>query len=541
MKKISLFLLFFVLSLSAIAAQQKYALVIGNSNYANVGTLKNPANDARDVKAALEGLGFTVDLVLDGTLGQMEDAAVRLKNRLTGDRNAWGFFFYSGHGVQSDGQNYLIPVDAEIRSAAFLRQRAVSMQVVLDELNEAGNALNLVIFDACRDYPAGWTKSANKGLSVIGNQPADSIIVYATAAGATAADGTGRNSPFTAAFIKNLKTPGLEIREVFRRTHNDVREATRDQLTPQRPAVYDSYGGLAYLGSKPAPVAAAPAQPAPKPAPQQPAARVERPNTADFVRIEGGTFTMGSPSSEPERFDWEGPQHQVTVGSFSMGKHEVTQAEYEAVMGTNPSYFKGTKLPVEQVSWYDAIEYCNKRSEKEGLTPAYTVNRTRVDPNNKNSDDNDNLKWQVTWNKNSNGYRLPTEAEWEYACRAGTATPFSTGSNITTAQANYDGNYPYNKNKKGTYREKTTDAGSFAANSWGLHDMHGNVWEWCWDWYGAYSSGAQSDPGGAVSGAYRVYRGGSWHVNGRYLRSAYRDYFTPSHRFNYLGFRLVRP
>jgi formylglycine-generating enzyme required for sulfatase activity len=259
---------------------------------------------------------------------------------------------------------------------------------------------------------------------------------------------------------------------------------------------------------------------------------------ADFVRIEGGTFTMGSSSTEVNRLDNE-VQHQVTVNSFSMGKYEVTQAEYEAVMGSNPSFFKGGRLPVEQVSWYDAIEYCNKRSENERLSPAYTINKVRVDPNNTN--DNDNVKWQVTWNKNASGYRLPTEAEWEYSCRAGMTGPFNTGSNITTAQANYDGNYPYNNNAKGTYREKTTDVGSFAANRWGLHDMHGNVYEWCWDWYGTYPVSAQSNPDGAVSGVYRVIRGGSWGDYAQYLRSADRGYGAPSDRSRNLGFRLVRP
>jgi formylglycine-generating enzyme required for sulfatase activity len=242
-----------------------------------------------------------------------------------------------------------------------------------------------------------------------------------------------------------------------------------------------------------------------------------------FVRINGGTFTMGSPANEPERDDDE-VQHQVKVSSFYMGKYEVTQKEYQEIMGTNPSSFKGDNLPVEQVSWYEAVEYCNKRSQKEGLTPAYTINGTNV-----------------TWNRNANGYRLPTEAEWEYACRAGTTTPFSTGNNITTDQANYDENYPYNNNAKGTYREKTTAVGSFSPNAWGLYDMHGNVWEWCWDWYGDYSSGSQTDPVGAVTGTYRVLRGGGWGDDCQLLRSALRLNDYPSNRFSYLGFRLVRP
>jgi formylglycine-generating enzyme required for sulfatase activity len=181
------------------------------------------------------------------------------------------------------------------------------------------------------------------------------------------------------------------------------------------------------------------------------------------VKIQGGTFMMGSPANEPGR-DSDETQHQVTVSSFYMNRYEVTQAEYRAVMWTNPSRFKGDNLPVEEVSWYDAVAYCNQRSEAEGLNPAYVINGT-----------------DVRWNRAVNGYRLPTEAEWEYACRAGTTTPFNTGDNITTDQANYEGNNPYNNNAKGVYRERPVNVGSFAANPWGLYDMHGNVWEWCWD------------------------------------------------------------
>ena len=264
---------------------------------------------------------------------------------------------------------------------------------------------------------------------------------------------------------------------------------------------------------------------------------IERPVPNNMVRIQGGTFTMGSPASEPGRGHNE-DQHQVTVSSFYMGKYEVTQKEYQEIMGTNPSNFKGDNLPVESVSWYDAIEYCNKRSQKEGLTPAYIINKNQSDPNNTNS--SDTVKWTVTWNKNTNGYRLPTEAEWEYACRAGTMTPFSTGNNITTSQANYDGNRPYNNNAKGTYREKMTPVGSFASNAWGLYDMHGNVREWCWDWFGNYTSGSQTDPVGASSGDGRVDRGGSWSSDSLFLRSARRFAVAPFVRTYNLGFRLVR-
>jgi formylglycine-generating enzyme required for sulfatase activity len=249
---------------------------------------------------------------------------------------------------------------------------------------------------------------------------------------------------------------------------------------------------------------------------------VKRPIPDDFVQIPGGTFTMGSPDTERYREQDELP-HQVRVNSFYIGKYEVSQREYDAVMGGNPSRFKGAQLPVEQVSWFDAVAYCNIRSQKEGLTPAYSVNGEKV-----------------TWNPLADGYRLPTEAEWEYAARAGTMTPFSTGNDIATSQANYNGNYPYNQNAPGIYREKTTPVGSFAPNPWGLYDMHGNVNEWCWDWYGPYHTEDHNNPLGPSTGSSRVNRGGSWSSYAKYLRSAIRNYNMPSYRYSNRGFRLVR-
>jgi len=257
-----------------------------------------------------------------------------------------------------------------------------------------------------------------------------------------------------------------------------------------------------------------------------------------MVWIEGGTFTMGSTDSEPGHNENAEPQRQVTISGFYIGKYEVTQKEFQEVMGRNPSWFRGNNLPVEQVSWYDVVEYCNKRSQKEGLNPAYTIEKNKIDPN--NTDRFDNLKWTVTWNRDADGYRLPTEAEWEYACRAGTTTPFNTGDNITTRQANYNGNYPYNNNAEGEYLQKTTPAGSFAPNAWGLYDTHGNVWEWCWDLYGKYASGPQTDPVGESKWSFRSFRGGGWFNEGSRLRSADRSNGFPAYRFYNLGFRLAR-
>jgi hypothetical protein len=261
MKRVSLVLLFFVLSLSSLTAQQKYALVFGNGAYRNLTRLNNPVNDANDMRTALQGLGFNVDTVINGSRVQMEEAIERFRNRLSVSRNSYGFLFYAGHGVQSGGTNYLIPVDADIRSESYLGDRAVSVQAMLDEINQAGNELNVVVLDACRDNPFSWSRSSTRGLQVVNNQPADSIIVYATSAGATAADGTGRNGLFTSELLKNLKTPGLEVNEIFRRTGGDV---ARVSGGGQRPAVYNQFYGIAYLGSRPSAQSNTPVQPQPQ-------------------------------------------------------------------------------------------------------------------------------------------------------------------------------------------------------------------------------------------------------------------------------------
>ena len=244
-----------------------------------------------------------------------------------------------------------------------------------------------------------------------------------------------------------------------------------------------------------------------------------------FVLVNGGIFTMGSPAIEQGRLDNEGPQRQVMLDSFIIGRYQVTQSEYQEIMGINPSSIKGDYLPVTNVSWYDAIEYCNLLSEREGLNPVYTIDKERIDPNNRNN--NDNIRWVVTWDRNADGYRLATEAEWEYACRARTNTAYNIGSNITKVQASYE-------------RSNTTVAGSYEPNPWGIYDMHGNVWEWCWDWYDIYQNIAQLNPAGASFGTTRITRGGSWSSTASALRTARRSSNNQFSRFEDVGFRIVR-
>jgi formylglycine-generating enzyme required for sulfatase activity len=229
--------------------------------------------------------------------------------------------------------------------------------------------------------------------------------------------------------------------------------------------------------------------------------------TLDMVAISGGTFTMGSPSSEAERDSNESPQHQVTVKPFYMGKYEVTQAQYEVIMGKQPSEFKGANRPVEKVSWNDAVEFCKRLSQKTGRS-----------------------------------YRLPSEAEWEYACRAGTSTPFCFGETITTNLANYDGTKTYSAESKGKNREETTDVGTFPPNSFGLYDMHGNVWEWCLDTSHNSYDGAPTDGSAWIDEnktQSRLMRGGSWYDAPSDSRSAARYSESPDTRDDDFGFRVV--
>ena len=264
---------------------------------------------------------------------------------------------------------------------------------------------------------------------------------------------------------------------------------------------------------------------------QQTGATPVPPVTANdqFVLINGGTFQMGSPASEPERSSDE-TQHSVTVSSFYMAKTEVSQNNYQAVMGTNPSETKGDNLPVTNITWYDAIQYCNKLSEAEGLTPCYTVSGTTV-----------------TWDRSANGYRLPTEAEWEYAARANTTTPFSFGDYVHNSDANCYNAYGYNNDASGNwvngsdaYLRRTVAVDQYAANTYGLYNMHGNAAEWVWDWYGAYNTQASTNPTGRSSGNAKIVRGGGWNDHPKHIRSAYRGAHPADVSLYSIGVRPVR-
>ncbi len=254
-----------------------------------------------------------------------------------------------------------------------------------------------------------------------------------------------------------------------------------------------------------------------------------------------GTFTMGSPVGEPERKTDE-VQHQVTLtNGYWLMETELTQAQQAAVGQVGRPKFKGETRPAERVTWYDAVELANLVSVASGLTPAYVIDKTTQDPDTDPKINYDDKRWTVTLAPGSNGFRLPTEAQWEYACRAGTTTIFSFGDAIDSTKANFNGRSSYNRAPASPWAEKTLPVGSFAPNPWGFLDIHGNVWEWCWDRYNAYPEGAVTDPPGPATGPHRVLRGGTWEYKGAYLRCAARIHYTPAKNWDLIGVRLAVP
>lgn len=252
-----------------------------------------------------------------------------------------------------------------------------------------------------------------------------------------------------------------------------------------------------------------------------------------FILINGGTFKMGSPDTENWRINDE-MQHEVRVSSFYIDPYETTQESYEQLVGSNPSNFIGKEFPVDNISWFEAVQYANARSEAAGLTSVYTIS-----------------DGEVKWDRSANGYRLPTEAEWEYACRAGTNTPFNMEKSLSADDANFYGHYPYEieenyfndsvlEARPGEYRQTTVSVGSFEPNAWGLFDCHGNVNEWCWDYYGEYDTKQDNDPTGAETGTRHIYRGGGWNDFAKNMRSAYRAAGQADMKSYNIGIRLVR-
>jgi formylglycine-generating enzyme required for sulfatase activity len=548
--------------------EKRVALVMGNARYADR-PLRNPGNDSALMASTLKALGFEVQVANDVDRRGMLTALREFETRARGADVA--LFYFAGHGAQVGGANYLIPVGAGIRVENDVPDEAIDASSVLRRIEDSGVKVGLVVLDACRDNPyPGASRSTSRGLARM-SAPTGSIVAYATAPGSTAEDGTGDNGTYTAALARYLATPGLDIKEVFDRTAQEVERVTNGKQRPReevglrgRFVLWERVSAIAATPAMALPSATAAAHPAPDPEAEAWELAKRRDNAAAFegylrayptgrfivaarvaldglraqggevqpsqalmaptpnpgsgmsatqalepgqtfkdcaecpemVVIPAGRFLMGSPEAERGRSADEGPQRWVDVPRFAMGKFEVTQGQWQAVMSSNPSHFKGCGLncPVENVSWIDAQEFVRRLNQLTGRN-----------------------------------YRLPSEAEWEYAARAGTTTSYSWGYGFEGNRANNG--------------SRTVQVGSYPANGFGLHDMHGNVWEWVQDvWHDAYYRAPNDGSAWVTAGdqTRRVLRGGSWGDTPLYLRSASRNRYTPDHRIGITGFRIAR-
>ena len=493
--------------------------MIGNAAY-QVAPLYNPENDAVDMAAALEGLDFEVILRTNANLRTMVEAVQEFGRRLPD--GGVGLFYYSGHGVQSKGENYLIPLAANIQSDADIQFEALNANRVLAQMEEANQrGVNVVILDACRTNPyKGYLKSPAAGLAPM--DAAGSLIAYATAANTEARGySDDRNSVYTKHLLAVLQEqPFLSVTDLFVEVARRVAQETDHQQRPWLALSLTSLFRFAELA--PTPVPPTPTAPLPTPTPAN--TWTDPVTGMEFVRIPAGCFQMGSPKNEKVRDDDEGPVHEVCLQEFWMGKYEVTNAQYRQFKRDHDSQeykghsFNGGNQPAVYVSWNAARDFT------EWLTKQHNAQYT---------------------------FRLPTEAEWEYAARAGVTASRFWGDDPDEAcgYANVADETAKQQWSNWTIHDcddgyaVTAPVGSFRPNQFGLYDMLGNVWEWCLDTYHDSYQGAPLDGsvwGNLDDGKAKLLRGGSWYGDPPYVRSAYRYRRGPDNRSNHVGVRLVR-
>ena len=495
-------------TISMASAAELWALLIANQNYQQSGaTLRGPIGNAQSMKAALISKGFRLmdnRIHQDLSKRQLEQLITRFSQRVKGAEAA--LVYYAGHGVQDSQANYLIPVDAKIEDPVDVRYNGVQLNYMLEKLSLSNTGINLIFLDACRDNPFAGTRSLTRGLARVapsGNN--ETLISYSTSQGRTALD----NSPYTPALVSFIKQQAsLEVEILLKRVGARVKQQTGGKQRPDYTSSVTSEFCFGQCGQQNQNIVVTP--PAVVTPPVKPVNNNSR--EPEMVFIKGGTFMMGSPRNEAGHESDEG-QHSVTVGNFYLGKTEVTNAEYTQCVKAKACQpakvyqgFTSAQQPVVGVSWHDAQAYA---------------------------------KWLSELTKKN--YRLPTEAQWEYAARAGTQTAYSWGNTVSRSHANYGAEACCKGKSAGADRwVNAAPVGSFPANRFGLRDMLGNVAEWTCSAYEASYNGSEQRCTSNNDARSRVLRGGSWFDTPVYVRSAGRDWFSASNRYNSVGFRLSR-
>jgi formylglycine-generating enzyme required for sulfatase activity len=538
-------------------------LVIGNSAYqADIGPLQNPANDATDMAATLQSIGFEVNLLLNATRLQMEEALTAFSHQLRpGDV---GLFYFAGHGAQIEGTNYLIPLGANVEKAATTKVDAVSAEQVLSSMTATGSALNILILDACRNNPflARWPVQVPPGLAPM-QAARGSFIAYATAPGAVAADGTGRNGTYTKHLLRNLTTPDLPVEQMFKRVRVAVEGETGGAQTPWE--LSSLQGDFAFRPATAAPTgsagvkaatAAAPVAAARPTAQCQPelAQTLIGEDGAEMVLVPAGEFVMGSsaddsasllrryPKANGAILKDESPKHRIFLDAFYIDKYEVTNAHFQQFVQatgyrTQAESGGGGKIRTGAKTWADVPDatWRAPRGQGSSITGLEAHPVVQVSWN--------DAKAYCTWA----GKRLPTEAEWEKAARGTDGRLYPWGSEFDGTRANFcDRNCPFEWKDTAIDdgSRSTTPVGSYEAGKspYGAYDMAGNVWEWVADWYDAtyYRHSPARNPRGPTSGTQVVLRSGSWLYTAPDCRTTERAGVPSDRRNENIGLRCVQ-
>ena len=466
------------------------------------------------------------------------------------------FLYYSGHGTQANGENYLIPVQANIDKDADYEVEAVSANAVMRQLANARPKAAIVVLDACRDNPlAATTKSTTKGLGRM-DAPTGTIIAFATAPNTTASD----EGLYARALAKHIRTPGLELVDVFRNTTAEVRRATGGKQEPRISEMSISeriyFSGertrVASVVPEPVPPQLRPTPivaPTPTLAPKPGKAFKDCPDCPELVIIPAGSFVMGSNAAEQalakagglkdKQISRESPQRRVSVPNFAAGRYAVTKGEFAAFVRA-----KGYQTEAERGD--GCFGWTGSKVERDPKFNWRNAGFSQADDHPVVCVSWNDAQAYIGWINQSSGktYRLLSEAEREYAARAGSTSAFWWGDSISADQANYNGTATsYNGSPQGTYRKATVPASSFRPNPFGLYNVHGNVLEWVEDCIHDNYNGAPTDGSAWTTNCTnngRVLRGGSWYLYPAYLRSANRLRNSPDVRYYGTGFRLAR-